>query len=107
MITRTAKILLVAGIALFYTLLVFNNLTISIRTTSSFTTCCQWIRPSWDHGMWRALPSPALHLAFYLSIIAWEIVTMILLWWGVTNLLRASRRSVAAFQRQSAYRWWL
>jgi predicted small integral membrane protein len=99
MITRTAKILLVAGIALFYTLLVFNNLT-------DFDSNYQFVHHvlSMDstfpgnHGMWRALPSPALHLAFYLSIIAWEIVTMILLWWGVTNLLRASRRSVAAFQ---------
>ena len=98
MITRTAKILLVAGIALFYTLVVFNNLT-------DFDSNYQFVHHvlSMDstfpgnHGMWRALPSPALHLAFYISIIAWEIVTMILLWWGVTNLSRASRRNVAAF----------
>ena len=98
MITRTAKILLVAGIALFYTLVVFNNLT-------DFVSNYQFVHHvlSMDstfpgnHGMWRALPSPALHLAFYISIIAWEIVTMILLWWGVTNLSRASRRNVAAF----------
>ncbi len=99
MITRTAKILLVAGIALFYTLVVFNNLT-------DFDSNYQFVHHvlSMDstfpgnRGMWRALPSPALHLAFYLSIISWEIVTMVLLWWGVTNLLRASRRNVAAFQ---------
>jgi predicted small integral membrane protein len=98
LITRTAKILLVAGIALFYTLVVFNNLT-------DFDSNYQFVHHvlSMDstfpgnHGMWRALPSPALHLAFYISIIAWEIVTMILLWWGVTNLSRASRRNVAAF----------
>jgi predicted small integral membrane protein len=99
MITRAAKILLVAGIALFYTLVVFNNLT-------DFDSNYQFVHHvlSMDstfpgnHGKWRALPSPALHLAFYLSIIAWEIVTMILLWWGAANLLRASRRTVAAFQ---------
>jgi predicted small integral membrane protein len=98
LITRTAKILLVAGIALFYTLVVFNNLT-------DFDSNYQFVHHvlSMDstfpgnHAMWRALPSPALHLAFYLSIIGWEIVTMILLWWGVANLLRASRRNVAAF----------
>lgn len=99
MITRIAKILLLAGIALFYTLLVFNNLT-------DFDSNYQFVHHvlSMDstfpgnHGMWRALPSPALHLASYLSIIAWEIVTMVLLWWGVANLLRAARRNVAAFQ---------
>lgn len=99
MITRTAKTLLVAGIALFYTLVVFNNLT-------DFDSNYQFVHHvlSMDstfpgnHGMWRALPSPAMQLAFYASIIAWEIVTMIMLWWGVANLLRVLRRNVAAFQ---------
>ena len=99
MITRTAKALLVAGIAVFYTLVVFNNLT-------DFDSNYQFVHHvlSMDstfpgnHGMWRALPSPAMQLAFYLSMIAWEIVTMILLWWGVANLLRALRRNAASFQ---------
>jgi predicted small integral membrane protein len=98
-ITRTAKTLLIAGIALFYTLVAFNNLT-------DFDSNYQFVRHvlSMDstfpgnHGMWRALPSPAMQLAFYVSIIAWEIVTMILLWWGVASLLCVLRRDVAAFQ---------
>jgi len=98
-ITRSAKILLLAGIALFYTLVVFNNLT-------DFDSNYQFVHHvlSMDstfpgnHGMWRALPSAAMQLAFYLSMIAWEIVTMILLWWGVANLLRALRRNAASFQ---------
>ena len=40
---------------------------------------------------------PAIQLAFYLSIIAWEIANTILLWWGAVNLLRALKRPVAAF----------
>jgi hypothetical protein len=28
-----------------------------------------------NHGMWRAVNSPASHTAFYLSIIVWEIAT--------------------------------
>ena len=87
MITRTAKMLLLAAIAVYYTLVVFNNLT-------DFGSNYQFVHHvlSMDatipgnHGMWRALPSPAIQLAFYLSIIAWEIVTMILLWWGALNL---------------------
>jgi predicted small integral membrane protein len=50
-----------------------------------------------NRGLWRALPSPAMHLAFYVAIIAWEIVTMILLWWSAANLLRALRRPAAQF----------
>jgi predicted small integral membrane protein len=98
MITRSAKLMLVAGIGLFYTLVVFNNLT-------DFDSNYQFVRHvlSMDstfpgnHGMWRALPSPAFHLAFYISIIAWEAATMILLWWGAIRMLRALRRSAAAF----------
>src|ERR1700733_11690443 len=98
MITRAAKILLLAGIALFYTLVVFNNLT-------DFDSNYQFVHhvlamdstfPG-NHGMWRALPSPAFQLVFYLSIIAWEIATTLLLWWGVAGLLRALRSGAAAF----------
>ena len=88
MITRTAKTVLVAAIALFYTLVVFNNLT-------DFNSNYQFVRhvltmdstfPG-NHGMWRALPSPSFHLVFYISIIAWEAATMILLWWGAIRLV--------------------
>jgi predicted small integral membrane protein len=98
MITRAAKLLLLAGIALFYTLVVFNNLT-------DFDSNYQFVRHvlSMDstfpgnHGMWRSIPSPAFHLAFYLGIIAWEIATTVLLWWGVVRLLRAVRLPAGAF----------
>jgi predicted small integral membrane protein len=98
MITRIAKSLLLAGVALFYTLVVFNNLT-------DFDSNYQFVRhvlmmdstfPG-NHGMWRALLSPAWHFAFYLSIIAWEIVTTVLLWWGLVRLLRALRLTAPEF----------
>ncbi|HEV2486524.1 MAG TPA: DUF2165 domain-containing protein [Terracidiphilus sp.] len=98
MVTRTSKMLLLAGIALFYTLVVFNNLT-------DFDSNFQFVRhvlamdttfPG-NRGMWRALPSPAWHATFYLSIIAWEIATAALLWWGVVRLLRALRLPAAEF----------
>ncbi len=98
MITRTAKLLLLAGVALYYTLVVFNNL-------SDFDSNYQFVRHvlSMDstfpgnHAMGRAILSPAFHLAFYIGIIAWEIVTTVLLWWGVVRLLRALRQSSASF----------
>jgi predicted small integral membrane protein len=98
MITRAAKVLLLAGVALYYTLVVFNNLT-------DFDSNYQFVRHvlSMDstfpgnHGLWRALPSPPVHLAFYFGIIAWEIATTILLWWGVVGLLRRFRLPAVAF----------
>ena len=98
MITRVAKLLLLAGVALYYALVVLNNLT-------DFDSNYQFVRHvlSMDstfpgnHGMWRALPSPALHMAFYLGIIGWEIVTAVLLWWGVVVMLRALKLPAGQF----------
>jgi predicted small integral membrane protein len=98
MITRTSKVLLLSAIALYYTLVSFNNLT-------DFDSNYQFVRHvlSMDSTfpgnqlMWRALQSPAFHLAFYFGIIAWEIVTAILLWWGAVRLLLTMRLPPAAF----------
>jgi predicted small integral membrane protein len=98
MITRSAKISLLAGVALYYTFVAFTNLT-------DFDSNYQFVRHvlSMDttfpgnKSLWRALLSPAIHLAFYIGIIAWESATAILLWWGVVRLLRALRGPAAAF----------
>jgi predicted small integral membrane protein len=50
-------------------------------------------------GMWRALNQPALHTAFYISIIIWEAVTTLLCWWGGVRLARAIRDTAPAFNR--------
>jgi predicted small integral membrane protein len=98
MITRAAKTLLVAGIALFYTLVIFNN-------TTDFDSNYQFVRhvlmmdttfPG-NNGMWRAMTAPGFHLAFYISIIAWEYVTCFFLWWGVVRLVKALRQPAAKF----------
>jgi predicted small integral membrane protein len=98
MILRFTKLSLVAGLALLHFLVVFNNL-------SDFDSNYQFVRhvlmmdttlPG-NHGMWRALTSPAFHLAFYLGIIAWELVTTIFLIWGGLRLLRALRLPAAEF----------
>ncbi len=98
MMTRTAKLLLLAGVALFYTLVVFNNLT-DLDSNYQFVRHVLSMDSTLpgNHAMWRALYSPVFHIAFYLGIIAWEIVTTILLWWGVLQLFRALRQSPAAF----------
>jgi predicted small integral membrane protein len=98
MMIRTAKLLLLASIAFLYALVVFNNLT-------DFETNAQFVRhvllmdttiPG-NHGMWRSISSPTVDLVFYLSIIAWEALTTILLCWGAVRLARALRLPAAAF----------
>lgn len=98
MMTRMAKLLLLAGVAVFYTLVIFNNLT-------DFDSNYQFVRHvlSMDttfpgnNGMWRAMPWAGWHLAFYVGIIAWEIATTILLWWGVARLVAAFRSTAVVF----------
>lgn len=98
MITRTAKLLLLSGIALFYALVVLNNIT-------DFNTNYEFVRhvlrmdstfPD-NHERWRAIASPAVQLMFYIGIIAWEIATTVLLWWGAVRLARALRLPAVRF----------
>jgi predicted small integral membrane protein len=100
MTLRLAKVLLVFAVALFYSFVVFNNLT-------DYDSNFQFVRhvlmmdstfPG-NRGMWRALNQPMWHTLFYLSIIAWEALTMALCWWGALRMVRSLRKSAAAFDR--------
>jgi predicted small integral membrane protein len=100
MALRLTKTALVGGVAVFYTLVVFNNLT-------DYDSNYQFVRhvlgmdttfPG-NRGMWRAIESPAIHTLFYLSIIAWEIVSMALCWWGAIRMARARGGVAEAFAR--------
>jgi predicted small integral membrane protein len=100
MTLRAAKVLLVFAVAVFYSFVVCNNLT-------DYDSNYQFVRhvlmmdstfPG-NHGMWRAINQPALHTAFYVSIIAWEAVMMALCWWGGVRMARSVRGAAAAFHR--------
>lgn len=98
MTARAAKVVLVAAIAFFYTLVAFNNLT-------DYDSNYQFVRHvlSMDttfpgnHGMWRAMPLPVEHRVFYSGIIAWEIVTALLLWWAAARLAKRLRLKASVF----------
>jgi predicted small integral membrane protein len=90
MTLRVAKVLLVFSVALFYTLVVLNN-------TTDYGSNYEFVRhvlmmdstfPG-NHGMWRAINSPAIHTAFYVAIIVWEALTMVLCWWGGARMAAA------------------
>jgi predicted small integral membrane protein len=100
MTLRASKLLLVLGVALYYSLVVFNN-------TTDYDSNYQLVRhvlmmdstfPG-NHGMWRAMNSPVWHTVFYLSVIAWESTTMVLAWWGGIRLARALRAPAAVFNQ--------
>jgi predicted small integral membrane protein len=98
MTLRIAKTLLVFAVAVFYSLVVLNN-------TNGYDSNYQFVRhvlmmdsiSPGSHGMWRAVNSSGVHTFFYLSIIAWEILTMVLCWWGGLRLARSLRKSATEF----------
>jgi predicted small integral membrane protein len=96
---RTCKMLLLAAMAFYFTLVAFNNLT-------DFDSNYQFVRhvlmmdstfPG-NHGMWRAIRAPWIHLVFYLGIIVWEILNALMSWWGSVTLFLALRSPQLEFQ---------
>jgi predicted small integral membrane protein len=100
MTLRVAKLLLVFAVALFYTVVVFNNIT-------DYNSNYQFVRhvlmmdsnTLGNHEMWRAMNSPAWHTAFYVTIILWEALVMLLCWWGGIRLVRALSASAPVFMQ--------
>ena len=95
---RVSKCALMFGVTLFFSLVVFNNAT-------DFDSNYQFVRhvmmmdstfPG-NHGMWRAMGQPRLHIVFYLSIIVWESATCFLCWWGWVRLLMNLRGPTRLF----------
>jgi predicted small integral membrane protein len=95
---RWSKILLVAAIALYFTLVAFNN-------TTDFNSNYQFVQHvlSMDTtipgngGLWRAIHSPAIHLCFYIGIILYEALNAFLGWAAAIALYRARHASLAHF----------
>jgi len=104
MTPRAAKLALIFAIALYYALVVFNNL-------ADYGSNYQFVRHvlrmdttfSGNHGLWRALERPVWHTLFYLWIIGWETVTSLLCGWGGWRLAKAFGKTPAEFHR--AKRW--
>jgi predicted small integral membrane protein len=87
---RVSKTVLVFAIAVFYTILVLNNIT-DYGSNYEFVRHVLMMDSTFpgNHGMWRAVNSPLVHTVFYIGIIAWESVTMLLCWWAGVRLLKS------------------
>jgi len=98
MTIRLTKCAVVAAIAFYYSLVVFNNLT-DYEANHQFVVhvlAMDSIFPG-SHELWRAIPSPRLQTLFYLGIIGWEFVAAALCWWGTARLLAKLRTPAADF----------
>jgi len=100
MIVRLSKCALLFGIAFYYTLVVFNNVT-DYGSNYQFVHHVLQMDTTFpvNRGLWRAIESARIHTLFYLTIILWEALTGILCWWGVARLVRQFAASAAAFDR--------
>jgi predicted small integral membrane protein len=98
MIIRTAKISLVAVVALFYTIVVFNNVT-DYNSNYLFVVHVLSMDSTFpgNEGMWRAVRSSFIYHSFYHLIIGWEALTALLSWTGAAVLLRELKAPAAAF----------
>jgi predicted small integral membrane protein len=103
MAIRLSKCVLIFGIALFCSLVVFNNLT-------DYDSNFQFVRhvlqmdstfPG-NKGMWRAINTPWMHVAAYDSIILWESLTTAMAWWGFVRLFRTMKGTAKAFHDAKA-----
>lgn len=100
MILRLAKIALILAVTLYYALVVFNNLT-------DYDSNYQFVRHvlmmdttfTASLGHWRTLNSPLWHQGFYVSIIGWEMLTMVLCGWGGLRLAKALGKSAGEFHQ--------
>jgi predicted small integral membrane protein len=85
---RYIKIGMVASIALFFTMVSFNNLTdpdsnlTYIMHTLNMDTTFQS-----SSVMWRAVTNPVIQKYVFYTVTAWEILTTILCWIGSLTLL--------------------
>jgi predicted small integral membrane protein len=100
LILRAAKIALVFGVALYYALVLFNNLT-------DYNPNYQFVRHTLmmdttfpvNHGMWRAVNAPAWHVIFFAVIVVWEFAATILCWWGGIRLTSAIAQPASTFRQ--------
>ncbi|MEX2502044.1 MAG: DUF2165 domain-containing protein [Trueperaceae bacterium] len=97
MAVRLSKVLLVASAALYYLLVVFNNV-VDYGSNEAFVRGVLSMEDTFGGQTWRAIEDPAVQEAFYWGIIGWEAVAFLLCAWGALRLFGARRGTRAEFQ---------
>jgi predicted small integral membrane protein len=97
---RIAKVALVFAVALYYLLVVFNNL-MDYNSNYQFVRHVLMMDTTFpgNRGMWRALNSSAWHTAFYALIIVWEALAMTLCGWGGVRMAKTLAAPAREFNK--------
>jgi len=87
MIVRVSKTLMVLSVALFSTLVVFNNI-VDYGTNFAFVQHVSQMDTvfSQQQAAWRSISSPVIHHLSYVLIILWESLIAVLCWIGSIHL---------------------
>ena len=101
---RAAKIVMVAAIAAFATVVAFGNIT-DYGTNFVFVQHVLSMDTVFERSTitYRAITNPALHHAAYALIIAAEAATAVLCWIGAAAMLRRRRAAADVFNRAKTF----
>lgn len=98
MTIRASKALLLFALAFYYTLVVFNN-TNDYHSNLTFVGHVLRMDTTYpgNNGLWRAIHAPSAAMAFFVSIVIWEIATGALLWFAGFRLMSRLHSNAATF----------
>ena len=104
MIERTGKVFLVAAIAFFFSVVIFNNLT-DYATNFAYVQHVLSMDTIFPDSTlkWRAITNPTMHHLAFAGIIGWEIAIAILCWVGVVQMGLALSLERELFQPAKRY----
>ncbi len=88
-VIRFSKTALLLSVALYFTIVVFNNL-IDYNSNFQFVKHVLSMDTTFEGNnlMWRAITNTTVHHIFYWLIIAWELFVAIWCWIGTINCFR-------------------
>lgn len=97
---RLSRLALVVTVALFFTLVAESNIT-DYESNWAFVKHVLSMDTTFKSPnlMWRAITNESVQTALYLLIIAWQIMTALLLWIGVYRMIAARRADAVVFSK--------
>ena len=97
---RFAKVALVLAVALVYSLIIFNSITNYDSNYLFFShDLVKDVALPGGSSMWGAMDTWVGHTAVYVGIILWQLLILLLCWWGGLRLANALGRSALEFQQ--------
>lgn len=104
MLLRLSKIALILAVAVNLSIVVVNNIT-DYDSNLKFVIHVLAMDSTFPGNklMWRAITNPAVHHAFYISIITWETVSALLLWTGAIRCLLGLTASATEFAKRKTW----